>query len=71
MAWTPRPLSPTLGFMIRSVLILGFPGVRSLDLVGPSEVFTRSTICLQRMGRADDGYDVCIVSHNGEPATTD
>jgi hypothetical protein len=64
MAWTPRPLSPTLGFTIRSVL-------RSLDLVGPSEVFTRSTICLQRMGRADDGYDVCIVSHNGEPATTD
>ncbi|MCW2626518.1 MAG: hypothetical protein JWR48_3240, partial [Mycobacterium sp.] len=29
--------------MVRSVLILGFPGVQALDLVGPSEVFTTST----------------------------
>jgi len=58
------------GFMARSVLILGFPGVQSLDLVGPSEVFTSSTLCLQGMGRADDGYDVRVVSRNGEPATT-
>jgi transcriptional regulator GlxA family with amidase domain len=56
--------------MVRSVLILGFPGVQSLDLVGPSEVFTSSTLCLQGMGRADDGYDVRVVSRNGEPATT-
>ena len=63
-------MSPTLGFMARSVLILGFPGVQSLDLVGPSEVFTTSTLCLQMMGRADDGYDVRVVSRNGEPATT-
>ncbi|MDT5329330.1 MAG: hypothetical protein QOF31_627, partial [Mycobacterium sp.] len=56
--------------MVRSVLILGFPGVQSLDLVGPSEVFTSSTFCLQGMGRADDGYDVRVVSRNGEPATT-
>jgi hypothetical protein len=61
---------PTLGFMVRSVLILGFPGVQSLDLVGPSEVFTSATLCLQGMGRADDGYDVRVVSRNGEPATT-
>jgi hypothetical protein len=58
------------GFMARSVLILGFPGVQALDLVGPSEVFTSSTICLQGMGRADDGYDVRVVSPYGEPATT-
>src|SRR3984893_14579976 len=70
MAWTPRPLSPTLGFMARSVLILGFPGVQSLDLVGPSEGFPTSPLCLQMMGRADDGYDVRVVSRNGEPATT-
>jgi transcriptional regulator GlxA family with amidase domain len=56
--------------MVRSVLILGFPGVQSLDLVGPCEVFTTSTLCLQGSGRADDGYDVRIVSRNGEPATT-
>jgi len=56
--------------MVRSVLILGFAGVQALDLVGPSEVFTSSTLCLQGMGRADDGYDVRVVSRNGEPATT-
>jgi transcriptional regulator GlxA family with amidase domain len=56
--------------MVRSVLILGFPGVQSLDLSGPSEVFTSSTLCLHGMGRADDGYDVRVVSRNGEPATT-
>jgi hypothetical protein len=50
--------------MARSVLILGVPGVQSLDLVGPSEVFTYSTLCLQGMGRADDGYDVRVVSRN-------
>jgi transcriptional regulator GlxA family with amidase domain len=58
------------GFMARSVLILGFPGVQALDLVGPSEVFNSSTICLQGMGRAEDGYDVRVVSRNGEPVTT-
>jgi transcriptional regulator GlxA family with amidase domain len=56
--------------MARSVLILGFQGVRSLDLAGPSEVFTSSTLCLRGMGRADDGYEVRVVSRNGEPATT-
>src|SRR5271163_1049134 len=56
--------------MARSVLILGFPGVQSLDLSGPSEVFTSSTLCLRGMGRADDGYEVRVVSRNGEPATT-
>ena len=56
--------------MARSVLILGFPGVQSLDLSGPSEVFTSSTLCLREMGRADDGYEVRVVSRNGEPATT-
>jgi transcriptional regulator GlxA family with amidase domain len=56
--------------MVRSVLILGFPGVQSLDLSGPSEVFTSSTLCLRGMGRADDGYEVRVVSRNGEPATT-
>jgi transcriptional regulator GlxA family with amidase domain len=56
--------------MVRSVLILGFAGVQALDLVGPSEVFTSSTLWLQGMGRADDGYDVRVVSRNGEPAAT-
>jgi transcriptional regulator GlxA family with amidase domain len=56
--------------MTRSVVIFGYPGVQALDLVGPSEVFTGATICLQSQGRPDEGYDVAVVSQNGEPATT-
>jgi hypothetical protein len=33
-------------------------------------VVTSSTLCLQGMGRANDGYDVRVVSRNGEPAKT-
>ena len=56
--------------MARPVLILGYPGVQALDLVGPSEVFTGATLCLQSQNRADEGYAVSIVSQNGEPATS-
>lgn len=55
--------------MARPVLILGYPGVQALDLVGPSEVFTGATLYLQSQGR-DEGYTVSVVSLNGEPATT-
>jgi transcriptional regulator GlxA family with amidase domain len=56
--------------MSRDVLILGFPGIQALDLVGPSEVFTGATIYLQGQGRVGEGYQVSVVSQNGEPATT-
>lgn len=55
---------------VRSVLILGFPGVQALDLVGPFEVFTGATLCLAGQGRSDEGYSVRVVSRGGEPATT-
>ena len=52
------------------MVVLGYPGVQALDLVGPSEVFTGATIYLASQGRADEGYSVGVVSRNGEPATT-
>lgn len=55
---------------MRSVVILGFPGVQALDLVGPCEVFTGATICLASEGHAEDGYTVSIVSRNAEPVST-
>ena len=57
------------GFM-RSVVVLGYPGVQALDLVGPFEVFTGATIYLASQGRADEGYQVSVVSRGGEPVTT-
>jgi len=57
------------GFM-RSVVVLGYPGVQALDLVGPFEVFTGATVYLASQGRTDEGYRVSIVSRGGEPVTT-
>ncbi|MDT5018790.1 MAG: hypothetical protein QOD39_4950, partial [Mycobacterium sp.] len=56
--------------MVRSVRILGFPGIQALDLVGPSEVFTGATLYLQAKGRATEGYEVAVVARNGEPVST-
>jgi len=56
--------------MARSVLILGYPGIQALDLVGPFEVFTGATVCLAAQQRGGEGYGVGIVSRDGEPAST-
>lgn len=54
----------------RSVVLVGFLGVQALDLVGPFEVFTGATLCLQGQGRPDAGYDVAIVSVGGRAVST-
>ncbi|MGZ6779255.1 MAG: GlxA family transcriptional regulator [Mycobacterium sp.] len=56
--------------MTRSVVILGFPGVQALDIVGPFDVFTGATLNLAARHRAEDGYDVTIASVNGEQVAT-
>lgn len=55
---------------MRSVVVLGYPGVQALDLVGPFEVFTGATVYLASQGRSDEGYRVSVVSRGGEPVTT-
>ncbi|KUI27678.1 transcriptional regulator [Mycobacterium sp. IS-1742] len=54
--------------MTRSVLIVGFPGIQALDLVGPFEVFTGATRYLAAEGA--EGYRVGIGSLGGRPVTT-
>lgn len=53
---------------MRSVIILGYPGVQALDLVGPHEVFSGAAMYLQAQDR--DGYHVRVVTADGEPART-
>jgi transcriptional regulator GlxA family with amidase domain len=55
---------------VRSVVILGYPGVQALDLVGPFEVFTGARICLAGQGRAGEGYTVTVVSREAEAVST-
>jgi transcriptional regulator GlxA family with amidase domain len=55
---------------VRSVVVLGYPGIQALDLVGPVEVFTGATILLASQGRFDEGYAVTVVSRGGDPVAT-
>ncbi len=48
------------------MVILGFPGVQALDLVGPYEVFATASQYLT----GKPGYDVSLVSSGGAPVST-
>jgi transcriptional regulator GlxA family with amidase domain len=50
--------------MARKVVIVGFPGVQALDVVGPHDVFTGASLL------TDGGYDVIMSSVDGQPVTT-
>lgn len=57
------------------MVLLGFPGLQALDLVGPCDVFTGATVALAAQGRYgegydDEGYDIVIASPDGRPAST-
>ena len=56
--------------MKRSVVLVGFPGVQALDLVGPFDVFTGATVSLAATGQPDDGYQVSLASVDGRPVST-
>ncbi|MEZ0365394.1 GlxA family transcriptional regulator [Mycobacterium sp. pUA109] len=56
--------------MTRKVLILGYPGVQALDVVGPLEVFASASLKLLGANRGAHGYDVAVASLGGQPITT-
>jgi transcriptional regulator GlxA family with amidase domain len=50
--------------MARRVVIVGFPGVQALDVVGPHDVFTSASLL------TSGGYDVVVASIDGSPVST-
>ena len=50
--------------MARKVVILGFPGVQALDLVGPFDVFTGASVLV------NGAYEVALASVDGQPVAT-
>lgn len=50
--------------MPRKVVIVGFPGVQALDVVGPYDVFTGASLL------TDGGYEVVMASVAGQPVRT-
>lgn len=56
--------------MTRKVVILGYPGIQSLDVFGPSEVFAGASLALAGQGRGEDGYEITVASPGGRPIAT-
>ncbi len=54
----------------RLVVIVAYPGVQSLDVTGPLEVFTGAQHLLQSTSRPERGYDVRTLSSDGQPLRT-
>jgi transcriptional regulator GlxA family with amidase domain len=54
----------------RRVVILLFPGVQSLDVTGPLEVFAGASQYVQASGRGERGYQVRTLSCDGAPLQT-
>jgi transcriptional regulator GlxA family with amidase domain len=54
----------------REIAILIYPGVQSLDVTGPLEVFAAAQDVLEASGRVDRGYRVQLVAASPEPLRT-
>lgn len=61
MSEQPRP---------RRVAIVVYPGVQSLDVTGPLEVFAGAQSLIEATGRADRGYEVTVVARGGRTVRT-
>jgi transcriptional regulator GlxA family with amidase domain len=55
--------------MARKVLIVGFPGVQALDMVGPFDVFAGTSLALSAEGK--EGYQPVVASIDGQPVATE
>ena len=48
----------------RTVVVLGFPGIQAMDVVGPFDVFTGASLLVK------DAYEVMLASAGGQPVST-
>jgi transcriptional regulator GlxA family with amidase domain len=53
-----------------NVVIVVYPGVQSLDLTGPLEVFAGAQQLIAATGRSERGYRVTVASLDGAPLST-
>lgn len=60
----PHVTTQQTDVMTRSVVLVGFPGVQPLDLVGPHDVFTGAALL------TDGGYRVSVVTRDGQTVPT-
>jgi len=55
--------------MARTVLIVGFPGIQPLDVVGPFDVFAGASLALSAEGK--EPYQPFVASIDGQPVSTE
>jgi transcriptional regulator GlxA family with amidase domain len=67
---TPPRNSSTARATARQIAILAFPGVQSLDVAGPLEVFAGAQTLIEASGSSERGYEVLILSCDGAPLRT-
>jgi transcriptional regulator GlxA family with amidase domain len=54
----------------REIAIVAYPGVQSLDVTGPLEVFAGAQQLIEATSRRDRGYRVRVLSRDGQPLST-
>jgi transcriptional regulator GlxA family with amidase domain len=54
----------------RSIAIVVYPGVQSLDVTGPLEVFAGAQQLIEASASSERGYDVRVLSGDGQPVQT-
>jgi len=54
----------------RQIAIVAYPGVQSLDVTGPLEVFAGAQMLLETQRRGERGYELCVLSSDGRPLRT-
>jgi transcriptional regulator GlxA family with amidase domain len=52
---------------IRDIAVLAYPGVQSLDVTGPLELFAAASHLVAAKGHRDGGYRVLVLSGGAEP----
>jgi transcriptional regulator GlxA family with amidase domain len=65
-----QDLGTSAGSSPRQIAILAFPGVQSLDVTGPLEVFAGAQALIESSERAEHGYEVLVLSRDGAPLCT-
>jgi transcriptional regulator GlxA family with amidase domain len=54
----------------RNIAIVAYPGVQSLDVAGPLEVFAGAKQLIDATARPERGYHVSVLSRDGKPLRT-
>ncbi|MGP0101831.1 MAG: GlxA family transcriptional regulator [Solirubrobacteraceae bacterium] len=54
----------------RVIEVVAYPGVQSLDVTGPLEVFAGAQQLIEATARGDRGYRVRVLSRDGQPLVT-